>query len=265
MRTKLMRLSVLAALMAPVATMGISAAPASAAEGTICSGNSGSIKLSPGLEEVAHVQNITIKGTLSGCSGSTVTGGTYVAHLKTTHEVTCTALSSAGEPTTGTIVIKWSPKSQGTSHGTLTLPLAAGAVTMSGKLEGGPFEKLGLYDPVSQAFSGACGGGKKAKKVKDGTLSGSDLRITQPPTAAIESPAGGGVYVENAVVPTAFSCTESAFGPGLESCSDSNGGSGGSGALETSTLGEHSYTVTAKSLDGLSGRATIHYEVVEEA
>ncbi len=266
MRARLIRLSVAAALMVPVAIMGVSATPASADQGTICSGNSGSIKLSPGLEEVAHVQNITIKGTLTGCTGSKVTEAAYVAHLKTVNAVTCAALASAGDAATGTIVIKWAPKGQGNSHGTLTLPLtAAGAVKMSGKLENGPFEKLGLYDPVSQAFTGKCGvvEGKKAKKVKDGTLTGSEFRVAAPPTATIESPAGGGVYVQNAVIPTTFSCVESTFGPGLESCSDSHGGSGTSGTLETSTLGEQSYTVTARSIDGLSGRATIHYEVIE--
>lgn len=262
MRTKLTGLAaVVMALMAPVVA-GLVATPASAAEGTgtICSVNSGSIKLSPGLEEVAHVQNITIKGSLSGCTGSTVTGATYVGHLKTTHEVNCAALRSAGEAATGTIVIKWAPKGQGNSHGTLSLPLTVGTVTMGGKLESGPFEKLVLYDPVSEAFTGACG---VKKKVKDGSLTGSQFRVASPPTATISSPAGGGVYVQNAVVPTTFSCAESAFGPGLESCSDSNGASGGAGTLETATLGEHTYTVKARSLDGLSGRASIHYEVVE--
>ncbi len=106
-------------------------------------------------------------------------------------------------------------------------------------------------------------GAKKAKKVKDGTLTGSEFRVAGPPTATIESPGGGGKYALNAVVPTTFSCLESTFGPGLESCSDSNGASGGSGALDTATSGEHTYTVTARSLDGLNGRDTIHYEVEE--
>ncbi len=266
MRTRLMRLSVVAALVAPLAIMGVSTAPASAAGGTICNGNSGSIKLSPGLEEVAHVQTITIKGTLSGCTGSTVTGATYVAQLKTTNAVNCSALASAGEAATGSIVIKWSPKGQGNSQGTLTMPLTASTgVSMTGKLGHGLYEQLGLYDPVSQSYTGPCGGSgkgkKKAKKVKDGTLTGSNFRVTGPPTATIESPVGGGVYVQNQVVPTSFSCVDSAFGPGIESCLDSNGGSGTSGTLETSTLGAHSYTVTATSIDGQTDKATIHYEV----
>jgi hypothetical protein len=269
MRTRLTRLSVVAALMAPLAMMGVSAAPASAASGTVCSGNSGSIKLSPGLEEAAQVQNITIKGTLSGCTGSTVTSGKYVAHLKTTNPVSCATLSSAGGAATGSIVIKWSPKGQGNSQGTLTMPLTdSTGVSMGGTLEKGPLAGLGIYGPVSQSYSGQCGGTtgggkkpKKAKKVKDGTLTGSSFRVTGPPTATIEAPAGGGVYAQNAVVTTEFSCVENVFGPGLESCTDSNGVSGGSGALDTAVAGEHTYSVLATSIDGQTDRATIHYEV----
>ena len=83
-----------------------------------------------------------------------------------------------------------------------------------------------------------------------------------PPKASIESPASGGTYLQGAVVTTKFSCTEGEGGPGIESCTDSNGGSGTSGVLETSTLGPHTYTVTAKSKDGQTGTASISYTVV---
>jgi hypothetical protein len=268
MRTRLTRLSVVAALIAPLAMMGVSAAPASAAGGTVCS-NSGSIKLSPGLEEAAHVQNITIKGTLSGCTGGTVTSGKYVAQLKTTSAVSCAALSSAGEAATGSIVVKWSPKGGGNSQGTVTMPLtSSSSVNMTGTLGHGQFEGLDIYGPVSQAYSGQCGGTvgggkkpKKAKKVKSGTLTGSAFNVTGPPTATIAAPEGGGKYVQNAVVATEFSCVENVFGPGLASCTDSNGASSGSGALETAVVGEHTYSVLATSIDGQTDQATIHYEV----
>jgi hypothetical protein len=83
------------------------------------------------------------------------------------------------------------------------------------------------------------------------------------PKAAIISPAGGGTYALNATVNTAFSCTEGAGGPGIESCTDAHGGSGASGTLDASTVGPHTYTVTATSKDGQKGTAEISYTVVK--
>ncbi len=181
MRMKSGWVGVVAAL---AASLGCSlvVAPAGAAAATTCTGNSGSIKLSPGLEESAQVQNITIKGTLSGCTGGSVSGGSYLAHLKTTDSVSCAALASVGEAATGSIVVKWSPKGQGNSSGTFSMPLTGLAgVSIGGTLEGGPFATSSMSGTVSQSFAGTCGGGKgkgKAKKVKDGTFTGSAVEVS---------------------------------------------------------------------------------------
>ena len=103
---------------------------------------------------------------------------------------------------------------------------------------------------------------------KDGQTGTANITYTVaplPPTASIGSPATGGSYEQGAVVPTSFSCAEGAGGPGIESCTDSHGGSGTSGTLDTSTVGAHTYTVTATSKDRQTGEARIEYTVVAPA
>ena len=155
----------------------------------VCEQNSGTIKLSPGLSETPHVQNITVKGTLTNCAGeSGVESASYVDHMKTIGEVTCSVLSSlSAEPTTEAVslALKWAPKELGKSHGSLVLPLTeAGGVAVSGTLEGGPFGAPATVTggEVFESFSGgsACGvaeGKKKAKAVKSGTFSGTTFEV----------------------------------------------------------------------------------------
>ncbi len=177
----------LAVLAVTLGTMGVSVASASAAT-TTCAGNSGTIKLSPGLSASPQVQNVTINGTLTECSGegSTVTSGKYLAHLKTAEAVTCSALTGAGALEEETkIIIKWSPKGQGNSMGTFSMPLTeVPGVSLGGTLSSGPFSGGSIAGTVSQTFTGGAtcgvpqGKKKKAKKVAKGTFTGSAVTIS---------------------------------------------------------------------------------------
>jgi 6-phosphogluconolactonase (cycloisomerase 2 family) len=130
---------------------------------------------------------------------------------------------------------------------------SGGALT---QVAGSPYPTGG--SPESLAIS-PTGGLIATANYLDGNVSVYSLA---PPTASIASPTSGGTYALNEAVPTQFSCADSTYGPGITSCTDSGGASGGTGALPTTSLGTHTYTVSAISKDGQSETASITYTVV---
>jgi 6-phosphogluconolactonase len=134
------------------------------------------------------------------------------------------------------------------------------SVAASGVLTEDPGLPFGFAtgsDPLSIAF-GPTGGLLATANSGDDTVS---VFSVGAPVSAISSPAAGGVYSQGEVVPTTFSCADAVDAPGIASCVDSRGAPAPSGVLDTSSVGVHSYTVTAASQDGQTSSASITYIV----
>jgi hypothetical protein len=116
-----------------------------------CSLNKGTATISPGLT-LTPVANATItaKGSLTGCTPATATGGsgtsTSVIHLK---NASCQSLAAGGSTSTGTAKATW--KNGKTSNGTITVATTTQApttATLTGKTTSGT-----LFNPSTTAGS----------------------------------------------------------------------------------------------------------------
>jgi hypothetical protein len=77
---------------------------------------------------------------------------------------------------------------------------------------------------------------------------------------SITSPADAARYARGQRVSASFACAEGAGGPGIGACVDQTGQPSGA-PVDTSTVGRHTFTVTATSKDGLTGTASVTYTV----
>jgi Big-like domain-containing protein/gametolysin peptidase M11 len=164
----------------------------------------------------------------------------------------------------------------------LVVPAASGVLSGSPGPEGIPLEIAEISPPGHGTVALAEDGGftyvpasgftgsdsftySLADPSGDSAIGQVKLRVALPPSVAITTSPGGDTYALEQAASTSFSCSEGTGGTGLASCNDSGGvetSRGGTGRLDTSTLGIHTYTVTAVSKTGLAGSGSISYLVV---
>jgi hypothetical protein len=187
-----MRISRLFVVAALVGACCLAASASASAATASCTGATGKIKLSPGLSETAAVQNIQVKGELTGCTGEGAKESySYQVHAKTAEAVTCAALTGGALSGEGSsILIK--AKGEGNSSGSVSVQLIEGAGTLtSGALSGGPFEGGTASGSLTQSYTGGATCGKPtitekngkvkekaAKKVNKGTVTGGSVTIS---------------------------------------------------------------------------------------
>jgi hypothetical protein len=80
------------------------------------------------------------------------------------------------------------------------------------------------------------------------------------PKVTIATPVDGTVYERGASVSADYACTDEENGSGLQSCV---GDVPDGGAVNTSTLGEHTFTVQATDRAGNTGSKSVNYTVVD--
>ena len=80
------------------------------------------------------------------------------------------------------------------------------------------------------------------------------------PKVTIATPEDGAVYARGASVTADYSCTDEQNGSGLQSCV---GDVPDGGAVDTNTLGEHTFTVQATDRAGNTGSKSVNYTVVD--
>jgi hypothetical protein len=132
-----------AALLLPVGV--ITASPAAAAAGTVCSKASGTGVFTPAVPKGATTKKaskLTATGKVSGCTGSVRSGTTKFVQTSKPVPGNCQTLlvvSSADKPAVGTLTIKWNNGKTSTAKGFKIKQTKATEATTTGKITSGLF------------------------------------------------------------------------------------------------------------------------------
>ncbi|HEY2217170.1 MAG TPA: hypothetical protein VGH21_06720 [Solirubrobacteraceae bacterium] len=171
MRSFPLKLALLGVVATAVVALAATSASAVEETGATCASSSAVATLSPGVEEGAgKVQNITIKGTVSGCTGSAGSSAKLLVHVKTAVPVTCATLNGEGSLAEGTGSFKWG-HGQGNSQGSFSLTGTVASSSLSGALEAGPYagmKALGTFagTPVFKGKGEPCTKKNKLKRIE---------------------------------------------------------------------------------------------------
>jgi hypothetical protein len=132
-----------AALLLPVGV--ITASPAAAAAGTVCSKAAGTGVFTPAIPKGAGAKKaskLSANGTVSGCSGSVKSGKTKFVQTSKPVPGNCQTLltvDSTDKPTVGTLTITWNTGKTSTAKGFKIKQTAATEATTTGKITSGLF------------------------------------------------------------------------------------------------------------------------------
>jgi hypothetical protein len=160
--------------------VGIAAAPAGAAAVQTCKTVVGTVTMTPGLSTTPANQKFAIKGTESGCTPGSATGGTGAfVSSGTLANASCSTLIKGGTSFKGTAKTTW--KNKKTTSYSVTFKDGTGAnvvnITMTGSATAGLFKgkKLAGGIKIGATNANACTGApfKSAKftQLKAWTLS----------------------------------------------------------------------------------------------
>jgi fimbrial isopeptide formation D2 family protein/uncharacterized repeat protein (TIGR01451 family) len=160
----------------------------------------------------------------------------------------------------GLVVAAPSQATDTCSGGHLTAQPGKGTIALTGGQLAG-----GQTCSVSVAVTGIRAGVQRntsgpvtSVEAKAGNSASASLTVIGPPSVTIRTPRNRARYALHKVVQASYRCKDDSRGPGIRSC---RGTVRNRARLRTSRAGRYSFTVTARSKDGLRTSKTVHYTV----